>query len=96
MFPLTLILRPDQGDEQGRGGGGGQQGDPLVGWHHQAAGGQVAGAWGARVIHPAPGEDHGAQPVHTALQSEHVLKYHSIWSKSSLPIQNAWVKYLLH
>ena len=67
FLKLTLILRPDQGDEQGGGGGGGQERDPLVGRHHQAACGQIAGAWGAGVVHPPPGEHHGAQSVHTAL-----------------------------
>ena len=86
---ITLILRPDQGDQQGGGGGGGQEGDPLVGGHHQAPRGQVAGARRAGVVHPPPGEDHGAQPVHTALQPVNSAQVTSI-------IQSARVKYLLH
>ena len=72
---LPGVLRGGQRDEEGGGGGGGQDGEPLVVQHHQGPRGDVAAG---PVVSSPPGEDHGAQPVHLALQSGRVAGRHSV------------------
>ena len=72
---LARVLRGGQRDQQGGGGGGGQDGEPLVVQHHQGPRGDVA--VGAVVFSP-PGEDHGPQSVHLALQPGGVAGPHSV------------------
>ena len=72
---LPGVLRGGQRDEEGGGGGGAQDGEPLVVQHHQGPRGHVAAG---PVVSSPPGEDHGPQPVHLALQSGGVAGRHSV------------------
>ena len=72
---LPGVLRGGQRDEEGGGGGGAQDGEPLVVQHHEGPRGNVAvGA----VVDSPPGEDHGSQPVHLALQPGGVARGDSV------------------
>ena len=62
---LPGVLRGGQRDQQGGGGGGAEDGEPLAVQHDEGPRGNVAAG---PVVLPPPGEHHGAQSVHLALQ----------------------------
>ena len=72
---LPGVLRGRQGDQQGGGGGGAEDGEPLVVQHDEGPRGNVAAG---PVVLPPPGEHHGAQSVHLALQPGGVARSDSV------------------